>query len=236
MWKILICDDDEEAVEGLRRMIIREVGDVVESIRDFPGREELLFYLSENPEETAILLMDIKLGEDNGIEVARRVLEKNPRLPVVFISGYERYHTEAYDVEHVYFLRKPVRQERLREAILRGGKRLDELKKEFVVISTRKETRVIALSEILYFEKVKRMRRVHTIRDDFYYYGKLTDILPDIPEHFFACHNSFIVNLAKVEALGERAFTLVDGESVPISRSHFREARSAFLRFLERRL
>ena len=114
MAHILICDNNSVFTAYLK--------DKISAL--FPERFSISVCSSaESLREEAvrkapdIVLMDILLGEDNGIELAKEVFPRERGAAVIFISGYAEYCTDVYEAEHVYFLLKPIRSEQLRNAI-----------------------------------------------------------------------------------------------------------------------
>jgi two-component system response regulator AlgR len=111
--KILIVDDEQPARERLQRLIEGLNDYVVVGTAD-NGREALLQYERLLPD---IILLDIRMPVMDGLETARHLMT-NPAPPaVIFTTAYSDHALAAFDAHAVDYLLKPVRPERLQEAL-----------------------------------------------------------------------------------------------------------------------
>lgn len=94
-----------------------------------------IIFLSEMPKlDFDLVLMDIEMPEMNGLQIANLLNSK----PVIFITAYKEYAVEAFDLEAVDYIRKPVKKERLQQAVLKAVKLLasNNTVKQFIQINT----------------------------------------------------------------------------------------------------
>ena len=94
-----------------------------------------IIFLSEMPKlDFDLVLMDIEMPEMNGLQIANLLNSK----PVIFITAYTEYAVEAFDLEAVDYIRKPVKKERLQQAVLKAVKLLasNNTVKQFIQINT----------------------------------------------------------------------------------------------------
>ena len=101
MLKIVICDDEKVSADYLIKMIKSKFG-LPYTIDVCKSGEELHTYISKTEKEIDVLLMDIKLEKENGIEVASIIKKRCPDLKVIFVTGYR----EEY-VENIFLSIKP---------------------------------------------------------------------------------------------------------------------------------
>jgi DNA-binding NarL/FixJ family response regulator len=110
---ILLVDDHQVVREGLRRMLELESDlNVVGEASD--AREALPQVESLSPE---IVLMDIKLGSVDGIELTRQLRETHPSCNVIMLTLYDEYLTQAIEAGAVGYLLKDTNREELVRAI-----------------------------------------------------------------------------------------------------------------------
>ena len=64
-----------------------------------------------------VIFMDIKLADGNGIQVARNLLRFLPSAQIIFVSGYDDYYLDVYEVEHIYFIKKPLQDDIVSKAL-----------------------------------------------------------------------------------------------------------------------
>lgn len=238
MMNILICDDDAVLCARLREMLIETAPQDIASIRTFTDGDALFFFLSEEKAWIDMIFMDIRLaGEDSGIDLAQRILKQHPGVQIIFISAYDTYYMDVYRVEHLYFLKKPIEPDRLAAAFFRAKEKIYSEQSKFLYLSTKQNVWKISFRDILYMEKSGRkilfFLKNGEIRQ---FYGKFSDVLPQLDQRFVRCHNSFLVNLYHVNSLQDRCLLLENGTALPISRSHYDATRDAFSKFLEKSL
>ncbi len=115
LTRVLIVDDSPADRESLRRLLTRFPG--IDVIGEAATLEEARRKLRTPGLD--ILFLDIELGRDNGFSL----LDGPARLPrVVITSVHREYAAEAFDVSVVDYLVKPIREERLRRALIRARK------------------------------------------------------------------------------------------------------------------
>lgn len=83
----------------------------------------------------------------------------------------------------------------------------------------------IDCNEIYFMESRGHNVYIYTKSGEIRLYHKLVDIVPRLPEYFYQCHKSYIVNLQKVTRFERTQICLTDGRIVPISRIHQSEIK-----------
>ncbi|HVS23601.1 MAG TPA: response regulator, partial [Gammaproteobacteria bacterium] len=156
---VLIVDDEQPARERLRRLVEELPGWVV-AADCANGADALPLVGRLHP---AVALLDIRMPGMTGIELARHfgALEHPPAI--VFTTAYDEYALEAFESQAVGYLLKPVRRERLEEALkhasrlsapqLRGISSPEQplATRQHVAVRARDELKLIPVKEIRYF-------------------------------------------------------------------------------------
>jgi DNA-binding LytR/AlgR family response regulator len=95
-------------------------------------------------------IMDIEMPSINGLEVAKHVKNK----PIIFTTAYKEFAFEAYELEAIDYIQKPINKDRLSKAIdkVRQNLKLTNQLEEKIQINTDKGKALISLSEILYIK------------------------------------------------------------------------------------
>ncbi|MDX1698242.1 MAG: response regulator, partial [Thiohalobacterales bacterium] len=111
--KVLVVDDEAPARERLRGMLgsIEECNVCGEAAN---GEEALAAAAAEQPD---VMLLDIRMPGMDGMEAARHLLVLEQPPAIIFTTAYSDYALDAFETHAVDYLLKPVRQERLREAL-----------------------------------------------------------------------------------------------------------------------
>ena len=107
---IIILDNHKLIITEIRRQVLSVMPDA--RCVCFTKQREAIEYLRENPVDVALL--DVDMPGLNGIEVAELMCQINPRLNVIFVTGYPEYALQAFTVPVSDFIVKPVSEEALR--------------------------------------------------------------------------------------------------------------------------
>ena len=107
---IIILDNHKLIITEIRRQVLSVMPDA--RCVCFTKQREAIEYLRENPVDVALL--DVDMPGLNGIEVAELMCQINPRLNVIFVTGYPEYALQAFTVPVSDFIVKPVLEEALR--------------------------------------------------------------------------------------------------------------------------
>ena len=151
--KILIADDEHEIRESLKEILTEDGFEV--SLAE--NEEQVLQRINDGID---LLILDIKLGTDNGIEVLRKVKVRTPHIPVVMITGYGTVSLakEAFKIGAHDFLEKPLRLLQVRTSI-RNALEGVVLKKELLERQKDRPLIVSGCMKLLY-ERASRLSNV----------------------------------------------------------------------------
>jgi two-component system, LytTR family, response regulator len=118
--RVVIADDERPARSFLAAML-RSFDDVVIVAEAGSGREAVAAIERERPD---LALLDLQMPELDGIGVVR-LLKKSAMPLVAFVTAYDEYAVQAFELNAVDYLLKPVEKTRLREAINRAQERIE---------------------------------------------------------------------------------------------------------------
>src|SRR5438876_6195401 len=121
--RALIADDEPRARQFLEKLLAEQAElEIVGAARG--GIEALSLCHQLKPD---VAFLDIHMPDLSGLEVARQLVRAGPPV-VVFVTAYDKYAVEAFEVAALDYLLKPIRRERLGEAVrrvvaeVRGGR------------------------------------------------------------------------------------------------------------------
>jgi DNA-binding LytR/AlgR family response regulator len=176
-----------------------------------------------------VAFLDIEMPGLDGLAAVRGV-EHPPA--VVFVTAYDEYAVEAFALEAVDYILKPVDEGRVAEALRRVKARRPlptRSADQRFVVGAHGKLIVVAANEVRFFEAAGNYVRLHTANASPLLRGTLAAIEQRLdPRRFVRVHRSFVVNLALIAELqltrsGDYEVLLKDGGKVPMSRT-FRDA------------
>lgn len=228
MYRIAVCEDEPLAAEQNINMTCR----ILDSWNLVRGRDyEIDSYCAANPllermndqaDAYHLLLLDIQMGAENGVELAALLRKQRVRTSILYITGYQDYARDALHTRALDFLTKPVDENKLAAALdwdFRENYRLER-----PVLHT--GSGAIPLEEILYLEATQHKVAVYMLDRELLLPESLSKLEPELLSHGF-CHShfSFLVNLAHVREIGRTTLVLNGGRELPVSR----RSRSALI-------
>ena len=238
--KIIICDDEPYICDDLKKRLTMYYNSMDVLILTVSSGEELLRLIEREPEGISCLFLDIEMGGIDGLETARRIRKHHPGLPILLLTSHTELAMEGYEVQAFRFLAKPLRQEKLTEALRAVERELSSGEKLRITADGREiyvDCRDICYvkSENVYLNLVMAGAEASgSERGRFLVRGKLKELFPKLPERSFCqIHRSYIVNLSHVSSFDGRNVQMDTGESLPVSggrREAFREWMTRYLR------
>jgi two-component system response regulator AlgR len=237
MLKVFIVDDETPARERLRELL----GDIA---ADLPtevvgearhGLEALERYPSSG---ARLLLLDIQMPGMDGLELARHLsrLEEPPAF--VFVTAHDRHAIEAFELNALDYLLKPVRAERLAAALRKaGGAPREQLAeslaraagraREYLSIVERNRISLVPVRDIVFLRAEQKYVTLRTREREYLIEDPLVALEKEFGERFVRIHRNCLVARAAVRGFerggeGEEAgwMVVLDGlaERLPVSR------------------
>ena len=231
--KVLIADDEKSFSTQLAAFLQRfamESGLEIDSSVYTNGAELVEHYLPK----WDLLLLDVDLPGMDGFTAARCIREIDPDVAIIFITNLAQYAIRGYEVHALDYVLKPISYPALCMKLKREMKNI--LRKEDYNLMVYHDGSMVRLpiSRLLYVEVYNHSLRYHTVGGMMETTGSksLTDLEKELEQKgFFRCHNSYLINLKYVDAVGDGKVK-VDNALIPISRSR----RNGFMEALMNRI
>lgn len=236
--RIGICDDLPDEVlkqSAMVRKIMAKSGLNAE-IYEFESGEELLYKIQASG-SMDLLLMDIEMDGQSGIETAKVIRKTDFHTILIFISAYDQYCKEAIEAQPFAFLDKPVMEDRL-EDVLKRALRLIHTGYERFLFYSGKRRFSLPVDEIMYFESIGRQIRVQCLKNCYFFYGKLNAVEKEMNGYhvkFARVQVSYLVNPGYVKEWNYDKIVMDDGMEISISRKYRKTMKEWYLRILEGR-
>ena len=173
----------------------------------------------EEEKDFDILLLDIEMGQMDGVSMAKTIRKDNESIQIIFITGYSDYIADGYDVAALHYLIKPVKKQQLFGVLDRAAERLKKNEKELLLKSV-DGTLVMPVREIRYLEVQQNYVTVHG-RQSVTVKRTLGDFEKELDERFFRLGRSYIVNLTCIRRITKTEVMLSDGSTIPLPRGQY---------------
>ena len=234
--KAIIVDDERLARKELRNLL-SEFPEI-EIIDEASNASEALKKIAE--QQPDVVFMDIHMPDTNGIDALKQLKELNEIPKVVFVTAYDEHAIEAFRLNALDYLLKPVDPERLNETINKLITIEDEENFETIQQNTRKDRLLsiddkiflkdgekcfyISLQEIRYFESMGNYVKVFFKNNKPMILRSLNSLEERLsPDYFFRANRKYIINLNHITSIenwfnGGLQVTLSENEKIEISR------------------
>jgi two-component system LytT family response regulator len=119
MLRIVAVDDEIKALDRFGRLIKEEEN--ITLIGSFTKPQEALEFIKN--QEVDVVFLDIEMPQINGLELSEAIFELKPEIDVVFITAYDKYALEAFQVHAIGYLLKPIDLEDIKKQVANIMKR-----------------------------------------------------------------------------------------------------------------
>lgn len=241
MIRVLICDDEPLALDRMRRMLEKVPATLC--VGEAENGQELLEQVPKLQPD--LILLDIRMPGMDGLQAASRLSESDNPPAIIFCTAYDEHAIEAFKVNAVDYLLKPVRQEDLEKALNKAGRvnktQLQAVKKEFgsdepvaegdskereyISARSRRGIELIPVADVRYFLADQKYVTVRHSQGETLLDETLKDLEQEFGDRFVRVHRNALVALAYVEGLehsGNQYQLRLQGveERLTVSRRH----------------
>ncbi|MFK5970251.1 MAG: LytTR family DNA-binding domain-containing protein [Candidatus Marithrix sp.] len=199
MIKLIIVDDEPLARKRLCALVY-EIG-IAEVVAEADnGKEALKFFQIYKPD---VLLLDIHLPEIDGMQIAKQLLSATPSPIIIFTTAYSEHALEAFNHQAIDYLVKPIRKERLEQALRRVYNFLPTIPTARTHISYFKqgEKSLIAINEIYYFLAQENYTMLRWQGREILINESLKDLEQEFAGYFIRIHRRFLISIKQIKTL-----------------------------------
>lgn len=230
--RVAICDDEQAQCQLLTNelQIWAKEQSVAIEVVPFCDAESFMFHW-EDDQNYDLLILDIEMGQMNGMELAGKLRKDGEKIPILFVTGYESYMSQGYDVEALHYLLKPMKREKFFTILDRVKNTVNVDEK--VLFQTEEGRISLFPSEIWTVEAMVHRTVLYTDKEKHILKASFSDVMKRLEKEYgiLAVHRSFLVNLKHVSSITKSELILDNGTKVPLSRGKMKEVNEAFIRY-----
>ncbi|WP_312769045.1 LytTR family DNA-binding domain-containing protein [Epilithonimonas sp.] len=216
--KALIVDDNDIARTTLAHLAKQIPNLTIEN--EFSNAIDAYNHLQSN--HVDLIFLDIEMPEMTGIELTKNLSGKDTLI--IFTTSNKEYALEAFELNIVDYILKPVMPARFLQAVSKAQAILDSRKEnvevtrdEFLFVRDSNITRRLKLDDIFYAEAMGDYVKFYTREKMFAIHGKMKTAEERLPkDNFIRVHRSYIVSVGKIDTLQDGGI-MINGKFIPVA-------------------
>lgn len=219
--KCILVDDNKMARMALKQLVTQVPN--LELVAECSDAPETLSILHSNGVD--LLLLDIEMPGMTGIDLIKKLGNNKPLI--IFTTAKTDYAVEAFELNVVDYLLKPIALPRLKQAVEKAQETLESNKQEvkveeqgFVFVKDNGILKRISIDDILFLEAMGDYVKVHTAQKFHVVHATLKSIEEKLPSSkFIRVHRSYIVAINKIDFIQEGTIS-IGKISIPVADTH----------------
>ncbi|MCI8983270.1 MAG: response regulator transcription factor [Hungatella sp.] len=231
--KIAVCDDDMATREHIVTLIKELIRDT--AVVTFASGEEML----KAKEDFDISFLDVKMKELSGMDVAKHIRQEqeqngSKKSIIIFVSGYEKYMNDAFDVLAFHYLLKPIDEEKFRTVFGRALKELsvaEERTKRYILVKSSGVQQKVYVKDVYYIESANKKVIIHTGAGILESYGKMEKLEQMTGNGFYRCHRCYLVNMEKIVSYNADTIKVVNGDTLILAQKKYNDFIRHYMKY-----
>lgn len=216
MLKILLVDDELLARQRLRTLLADCTEPQAEVLAEAANGPQVITALGQGTFD--LVLLDIRMPGMDGVQLAHTISSMSEPPAVVFVTAHAEHAVQAFDVAAVDYLTKPVRLERLQQALQKVERivqakilRNADSSVDSLIIQDRGRTEKVPLTEVLYLKAELKYITVRTAARSYILDGALNELEEKYAAQFMRIHRNALIARRAIRAL-EKHYDAEEGE------------------------
>lgn len=230
--RIAICDDERNEISGIEDAIAGIQSNY--QIDIYQSGSELL-EAARNGAVYELVFLDIYLKSESGMDIARKLKEISPDTEIVFVTVSTEHAVEAFSIQALHYLVKPIRTENVVEAFIRLGNKRE--RRNTLTLCIERNVTVLFQDEIISVEGMRHRTLISSENDTVFSvcksYGKISALLD---ESFLHIKKGVSVNMRYIAMMTAQKCIMKDGREYLLRRDLARELRDRYFAFVKNEL
>lgn len=230
-YRFAICEDNDADAQYFCACVSSWAGQKGVTIQAeiFSSAESFLFRYEED-KNYDVLLLDIEMGQTDGVTLAKQIRSTNDDVQIIFITGFPDFMAEGYEVSALHYLMTPVSEEKLSDVLDRALERLGKHEK-YVLLHVDEQKMRIPVSAIICVEVFSHVCVIKTCSEQLHVKYSISELEDMFGNDLVRCHRSYLVNPKFIKSITKKEIRLDNNETVPISRSSYQAVNQKFIEY-----
>lgn len=236
MIRIAICDDEIRITSEIEEILLQlcDSNRIETDISVFFDGQTLEDSILSG-KQFDLIYLDIEMKTRNGIEAAKNIRKIDQNVLLIYISIYENYMKELFEVDAYRFISKPIDKKIFEKYFLKAYERLYSCA-IYYEYQYKKEIFKVLIGEIVYFEsKARTIKIILSDGREEKFNGKLNDVerkLINNKINFLRIHQSFLVNYQFIKSMKKTQAKLLNGSILQISEDRQKHVLEQYCKML----
>ncbi|MCM1261382.1 MAG: LytTR family DNA-binding domain-containing protein [Butyrivibrio sp.] len=231
--RIAVCDDDEAQRLLLQKYTKEWAHENKLSVEmKLFADGESFWFAWEDDSDYDLLIFDIEMRRLSGMELAANIRNNNEDIQILFVTGYDSYMAQGFEVAALHYLLKPLQKEKFFAVLDKFNKnRMKSEKEEKLLFRSVYGPLSLPVSKIWYIEARSHQCILYTEDESHILCVAIGELATSLcsRREFVRSHRSYIVNMQHVSAIVKPELILDDKRRIPVSRSAEKDVNRTFI-------
>lgn len=236
MYLIALCDDEEAGLDRMEELLAqyqRTTDSPEYKTLRFQSAEALLKYMEEDCAPLDLLLLDIFMSGKTGIEAASAVRRLGKNLPIIFQTMSTDFALDAYEVDAIQYLVKPLDQKKFFHAMDTAFGQMKKEKESQIILKQPSCIRRLQPDEIIYCESQKNYQILYLEKEECRVRMTTKELweLLEKSSQFCRCGRSFILNMNHIVLLERETVFMDNDKKIYVPRNKAAEFKQTYFSY-----
>ncbi len=242
MIDIAICDDNIHICSEIENILLKyqKINYLKFNIDVFSDGKNFIKHLDLG-NKYQILFLDIEIGNITGVDIGKYIRQNlnNREIKIIYVSSFEKYAMELFDLKPTNFLIKPIDENKIKE-VLEDTLYDIKIQLEKFTFNFKNDMFRIKLKDIVYFETIKLSKNIKliTIDNEYIFRENLNKIQENLEKNdFIKINKSVLVNFNYIKVFKPSEFKVIltTEEELPLSKNRLKEIKIQYFHILNER-
>lgn len=213
--RIAVLEDDKNELAELL-LALKEGWNPTGIVECYDSGEQLLLTSANNDYDIAFL--DIYMINENGIDIAQKLLEISPNTEIVFTTTSLDHAIKAFQLNALHYLVKPITKEMMEDLLQRYNAKIKK-KRPVILVKVGRNHQLLFLDQITYLQSNNHTTIINLLGSkSMTVYSKISDLEKKLNECFVKIQRGIIVNMSFIDRMDSKECVLKNGEKIMLSR------------------